>query len=76
VKRPERTYTPPTTPEDIAFLDALNAAYGTPQVPEDAAKTLLTRIRERGHALDGSLLADVMFLSGMTKEELDEIGGV
>jgi len=75
VKRPERTHTPPTTPEGIALLDALNAAYGTPQAPEDASKTL-QRIRERGHALDGSLLADVMLLSGMTKEELDEIGGV
>jgi len=35
MKRPERTHTPPATPEGIALLDALNVAYGTPRTPED-----------------------------------------
>lgn len=35
MKRPERTHTPPTTPEGIALLDALNVAYGAPQTPAD-----------------------------------------
>jgi len=35
MKRPERTHTPPTTPEGIALLDARNAAYGTSQTPAD-----------------------------------------
>jgi len=35
MKRPERTHTPPTTPEGIALLDALNAAYDVPQTPAD-----------------------------------------
>lgn len=35
MKRPERTYTPPTTLEGIALLDALNVAYGTPWTPQE-----------------------------------------
>ncbi len=35
MKHPERTHTPPTTPEGIALLDALNAAYDAPQTPAD-----------------------------------------
>ena len=50
MKRPQRTHTTPTTPEDIVFLEGLNAAYGTPQTPqEQAANTAPPIARQRHH---------------------------
>jgi len=37
---------------------------------------ILKRIRQASRRLDGSLMGDVMLLSGLSREELEEIGGV
>ena len=68
---------------DWPFVVASGHVIGTMGVPathidrlERPLSDIMNRVREASRQLDGSLIADIALLSGLSREEIDELGGV